>query len=561
MVRGSGWTLDQPAVGASTAHPSTRGYSEQTSAQAFASLLQTKGSRVHELKGGYSGFITESGPLVGGNPTAVNLAGGFVIGRSVGLLLGNQHTFSIRDDITTFRGSHELKFGGEFLRPSNRLYLQGGELWILDATLGPVPANIGELFPVWDNPSTWNLAPLSPITRSYTLAVGEFDIHCVESPNCRRRKPEVAAWFQDNWTLNSRLTLNLGLRWDFALDGMANDFAFPITQTYPGMPPVREKQPQQLANFGPRVGAAYSLPDGKTVLRGGWGIYFAGVTDRVAHASYINLANATYQVLNDGRPNFAQDPFNVANGGKPPTFEDAENQARGQLRGTSSIIYNGMNPYSYQTSAGVQRQVGASMAVTADYVWIAGRNEPAARNINLSFNPQTGVNYLFTDVSKRPYPNHGAINIWTDDGYSNYHALETSLTKRFRQNWQGTVSYTLRRTRQVPNPINPGCEGPVNGQTFTCDTNFSVAPDLGNDYGFKGAGGVQTVTEPDQRHRLVLNGIYQLPYNFQVSGLYLYSSGIRQQITYGADVRNVGLAEFGSGRLRPTERSFLAIAF
>ena len=57
--------------------------------------------------------------------------------------------------------------------------------------------------------------------------------------------------------------------------------------------------------------------------------------------------------------------------------------------------------------------------------------------------------------------------------------------------------------------------------------------------------------EPDQRHRLVLNGVFELPRGFQVSGLYLYSSGIRQQTSYGVDLRNIGgLAEFGAGRLR-----------
>src|SRR2546425_8096678 len=85
---------------------------------------------------------------------------------------------------------------------------------------------------------------------------------------------------------------------------------------------------------------------------------------------------------------------------------------------------------------------------------------------------------------------------------------------------------------------------------MTCDTYFKVQPDLGGVYGLKGTGGTQIVSEPDQRHRMVLNGIYELPGGFQVSGLYLYSSGIRQQSTYGRDVRNTGGAELGGDRLR-----------
>jgi len=460
---------------------------------------------------------------------------------------------SLRDDFTMFRGHHEFKMGGDFFHPSNRLYYGNNDNGTLDATLGSVPANIGSLFPVWNDPTTWNLAPLTPITRSWTQAIGQFEVHCVDSPEtCRRRKPDVAAWFQDNWNVSSKMTLNLGIRWDFSLDGMGQDFVYPYVQSYPGIPPIKEKQPQELTNFGPRVGGAYAM-NPRTVLRAGWGLYYAGITDRNSHASYINLANGNYQVLPDGRPNFAADPYNLAGGGKAPTPGDVENQARGQLRGTPSLIYNAKTPYSYQTSAGVQRQLNDTMAVQADYVWVGVRREPAARNINLSFDPATGVNFPFTtDISHRPYPLYGAINEWLDDSYSNYHALETAFTKRFGNNWQAGVTYTLAKTSNYyPEPINPGCAGPINGLTMTCDTYFKVAPDLGGEYGLRGAGGTQTLSEPDQRHRLVMNGVYEMFRRLQLSGLYLYSSGIRQPTTFGVDIRNTGLAEYGGGRLRP----------
>lgn len=551
MVRGSGWKFNQPVTGSSTAHPSTRGYAKQANGQVFASLIHTTGRMVNEIKGGYTGLVTKSGPLI--KAPMVSLAGGFSIGSGNGPTLGSQHTLSVRDDLTLFRGRHELKMGGELLRPSNRIYFSRFQNGVIDATLGPVPANIGALFPVADDPSTWNLAELSSITRRYTQGIGTFEIFCIDSPRtCRRRKPEVGAWFQDNWTVSSALTVNLGIRWDFALDGLANDVEYPFVPVYPHLPRIHDKQPQQWNNFGPRLGFAYSLPDKKTVLRGGWGLYFAGLTDRPAQGSLINLAYSTFEVLNDQRSNFAADPFNLAGGGKIPTLDDAQAQSLGQRRGTPSLIYTGRNPYSYQTSVGIQRQFGRTMAVTADYVWVAGRNEPITRNMNLSFNPMTGVNFPFSDVSHRPYPQFGSLSIWDDTFYSNYHGLETSFTKRFTDRWQASVTYTLAGTWDYyPEPINPGCVGPINGLTMTCDTYFKVQPDLGGAYSLKGAGGRQTVTEPDQRHRMVLNGIYQLSGGFQVSGLYLYSSGIRQQSTYGRDLRDVGVdAEFGGGRLR-----------
>jgi hypothetical protein len=551
MVRGSGFTFDVPAQGVGTSHPSTWGFNNEESAQGFVSWTRTWGSKVNELRVGYTGFNDELGKLVPGVVPTVVLAGNYTIGRTLSSLLGGTKVFSVRNDFTLFRGRHELKMGGDFFLPSNRLYYGNNNNGTLDASVGPVPANIGDLFPVWNDPTTWFLDPLSPISRGWTQAIGEFEIHCVASPDtCRRRKPDVGAWFQDNWNVNAKLTLNLGVRWDFSKDGMGQDFVYPYVQSYPGIPAIKEKQPQELTNFGPRIGGAYAL-DEKTVFRGGWGLYFAGITDRNAHASYINLANGAYQVLNDGRPNFASDPYNLAGGGQPPTPGDVENQARGQLRGTPSLIYNAKTPYSYQTSVGVQRQLGPTLSVQADYVWVGIRREPAARNINLSFDPATGVNFPFTDVSRRPYPLYGAINVWLDDSYSNYHGLETALIKRFSNRWQGGITYTLAKTSNYyPEPINPGCAGPINGLTMTCETYFRVAEDLGGEYGVRGAGGVQTLSEPDQRHRLVFNGVYELPRGLQVSGLYIYSSGIRQTTTFGSDVRNTGLAEYGGGRLR-----------
>jgi hypothetical protein len=552
MIRASGFNFDVPVQGSSTSHPSSWGYNKEVSAMVFGALTHTMGSAVNEIKGGYTGFHDELGKLVPGTLPYVVLAGGFTIGRQLEGLFGADKTLSVRDDLTLFRGHHELKIGGDFDHPSTRLFYGNNADGTLDASLGPVPANIGALFPVWNNTSTWNLAPLSSITRSYTRAIGTFEIHCLDSPStCRRRKPDVAAWFQDNWNVTSALTVNLGLRWDFSKDGMGQDFVYPFGSPYPQIPAIHPKQPQDSTNFGPRLGAAYALNE-RTVLRGGWGLYYGGITDRNSHASFINIANFNYQVFNDGRANFAADPFNVGGGGTVPTFNDALAQSQGRLISTPSLIYYAKTPYSYQTSAGLQRQLSQTMAVQADYVWVAGRRQPVGRNINLSFDPATGVNFPFTDISHRPYPNLGAINDWTDRGYSNYYGLETALTKRFGDRWQAAVTYTLAYTYDYySEPINRGCVGPINGLTMTCNAYFKVQPDLGGVYGLRGAGGVQTMGEPDQRHRLVFSGVYELPRGFQVSGLYLYSSGIRQQNSYGVDLRNIGgLAEFGAGRLR-----------
>ena len=133
-------------------------------------------------------------------------------------------------------------------------------------------------------------------------------------------------------------------------------------------------------------------------------------------------------------------------------------------------------------------------------------------------------------------------------GYSNYRALETALTKRFADRWQASATYTLSGDWSGrPLPINPGCQYPMNGLTMTCDTPFPVPipPDLGGEYTLGAGGGFDA---GDQRHRGVLSGIWDVGFGFQLSGLYSFGSGILYGTTYGADQRDSGGLSL---RLRP----------
>jgi hypothetical protein len=226
--------------------------------------------------------------------------------------------------------------------------------------------------------------------------------------------------------------------------------------------------------------------------------------------------------VNDGRPNFAADPYN----GQVPTA--ASIIASGVRR---DIAMQMIDPgtyhtqYSYQTSIGFQRQLGSDMSVQADYAYTASRNEAYVRNANLSYDRATGANYDFRDVSRLPFPNWGLVPMYYGDGYSNYHGLQTAFTKRFNRRWQASITYTLSGLWDA---------------TGAPDVGFPVAPDLGSDF---------SLAVSDQRHRAVFNGIWQLGYGFQLSGVYFYGSGLRYPTSYGVDLRNVGTG--GSSRLRP----------
>jgi hypothetical protein len=112
---------------------------------------------------------------------------------------------------------------------------------------------------------------------------------------------------------------------------------------------------------------------------------------------------------------------------------------------------------------------------------------------------------------------------------SNQHSLQMAFTRRYSNRWQASGTYTLSWLYDDDLRAYSGMD-PVP---------FAVPPDLGGEYG-------PAVT--DQRHRAVFNGIWDLGYGFQLSGLYFYGSGERFSTNFGGDRRGLGTG--GTGRLR-----------
>jgi hypothetical protein len=148
-----------------------------------------------------------------------------------------------------------------------------------------------------------------------------------------------------------------------------------------------------------------------------------------------------------------------------------------------------------------------------------------AHNINLSCNPTTGFNFPYSDISRRPYPTFGPLAQISTNAESSYNGLQTAVTKRFSHRWQLAATYTLSRTRDNAAPLSNGPDNACNPLAEWAD---SVS---------------------DQRHRAVFNGIWTLPYRFELSGLYFYGSGATFSNNYGGDLRDTG--NKSAGRLRP----------
>ncbi len=207
------------------------------------------------------------------------------------------------------------------------------------------------------------------------------------------------AFFQDHWKPVPRLTLNLGVRWDYEeAIGVARD---------------RD-------NVAPRVGIAFDpWKDGRTSIRGGYGVYY----DLVLFNALLSAESGAKVVQTIIRFPGYPDPLApslravVGSPRDPPSTQRFGDKTR--------------TPYTEQASFGVRHMRGR-LAITADAVWARGHNLLRTRNIN---SPDT--------AGRRPDPNYLRINVRETEGQSWYRGLQVGLQKRHSLRHSFALAYTL----------------------------------------------------------------------------------------------------------------------
>src|SRR6266851_968904 len=525
-------TLFEPFGPGTGNHPSATNSNAEHNTDVIGQVTQVLSNRaLNEFRVGYASYGIDQRSLTSWSrhwqaPNGITTDGpvitfrGFSFNRNNNLpRYRNQNVYTFHDNFTISYdagGRHDLKVGGEYLhflddtRNCNRC---GG---VITANAGPVPANIEDLFPDAFNADTWNLAAISSITSRYTVGISDSSAFLTPIHMWK-----YGAWAQDDWKVSSQLTLNLGVRYDLIWNGFAQNVTFE--------PFAKAGRPQDANNVQPRVGFAYQLNE-QTVLRGGTGLYYNDILNTNVLWPMSPLTIAVIAVDNtNSRPDFAANPFN----GPLPTYEQAlqrfcyVNNVPGcllrDLQEQAPIPDYAHVTHSLQSSIGIARQFGNDMAVEVDYVNTKSRDEKSIQdNVNLTFNPDTGVPYPYSNASRRALPLYGVIGMFPSTGRSDYHGLQTHFSKRMRHRWQGSLTYTLSGLwDQDPPPISGFTEVP-----------FPVARDIGGERSF---------AETDQRHRLVFNGIWQVGYGLQLSGIYFYGSGQRTQAICGCDARGLQL--------------------
>ena len=331
---------------------------------------------------------------------------------------------------------------------------------------------------------------------------------------------------QDDWTINDRLTLNLGVRYDVILNAFANEVEF--------LPFLEGDRPNDTDNIQPRVGFAYKLDD-RTVLRGGVGRYYGDTQTNMLSFTY-SFAAARQRRVRERRPGrLLQESLQRAEADARPgaaplllrataTSPDACCAPRSELAPYPGYDMDRI-PNSWQGSVRIPAPAHATtLAVEMDYVQTNTRNEKTITgNINLASTRRRARTCPYANRATRPFPDWGIIGMTPHSGWSDYHGLQMAFTKRFSDRWQASGNYLLSKIDDsLPNPVS-GLAGLVP---------FEVAPDLGEDYG---AVGNRPAPPRDAQRDL------GRPWGFQVSGLYFYGSGERQQLNPGnTDPRDLG---------------------
>ena len=309
----------------------------------------------------------------------------------------------------------------------------------------------------------------------------------------------ISGFVQDVLRPSPRVTINLGLRYDLDTKGNNPDFTSPLMPT---------KRKMDTNNFQPRAGFSWDLMgNGAHVIRGGAGIFTGRFLLVPAHIE-------TQQNGFTGR--IIQQRLNGLALGLPAAFWlDAANPSTTGIalpRDAGRIDDSFVNPYSTQVTAGYTVRLG-STGLFADFegIYLKGQDEIIIRDVNFRGNAAGGG---------RPNPAFNQINVYTNEGRSEYKAFVTSLTGTIKGGHLVTASLTAADRKNINDDFSPALTDYPNDPT-----------NLEAEYGRGRA---------DERFRFVASGVFRLPYDFTVAPIFEYGSGQPWNRRYGYDYNGDG---------------------
>ena len=321
-------------------------------------------------------------------------------------------TLTLENVIATTKGDHSLKFGGIYQWQRGNRVSNGTPRCFYDAAAGIISNTPTKCFYRFGKKPKY----------VYNWQVGGF--------------------LQDDWRVNSKLVVNLGLRYDYYSVVTVEDDAFfnpvlPFGQNFRSAGNYYNSDP---INFAPRVSFAYSADD-KTVIKGGYGMFisrfntFSGIVDIQRDDTYTNSiwlnATETASLGCAFHPKYVTGFEACDNGTSAKAYTEVDG-----YRGGGALDPDVANPASQQWTFGIQRQLSEDIVLDLSYVGSHGTRLQNQLALNRG-DRVTGV---------RPYADVSGVAYNSNDDSSVYHSLQVELSKRFSAGLTADFAYTWAKS-------------------------------------------------------------------------------------------------------------------
>jgi outer membrane receptor protein involved in Fe transport len=388
---------------------------------------------------------------VGGRSPQTFITNGFSFGIPEFLervAFPNETRYQFADTVTMTAGNHTIKFGGDLNRVHeqiNNLRFSGGEFNYNGGTNAVgYYGGLNDFIVDYENfkagGNTTGLCYSSTRNRGKCYS-GNFN-QGFGVLGLTFNTWDVNYFVQDDIRVSPRLTVNLGLRYEYQKN--------PDPVNVNPLLPQTANMPNDKNNFGPRVGFAYDLKgDGKTSIRGGYGIYYGRIINSTIYNALINTGVGITQ---------GQRQVTVtATSGIAPSYPNLIGSGALTTPAVQYFASNFANPQIYQYDLILEREIAHNTVASVSYVGSAGRRLPTFVDQNLNppsvmkpfsvlNGPLAGQTFTIPVFdTTRPNPNFAQITEIRSSVKSDYNAFIAQVNRRFTKGLQFQGSYTFSR--------------------------------------------------------------------------------------------------------------------
>ncbi|MCA1590190.1 MAG: TonB-dependent receptor [Acidobacteria bacterium] len=474
-----------------------------------------------------------------------------------------ERKYQFRDDFTWIRGNHNMKFGVNYINTElGGFFFFGAKGYVINFFDSPQVISTNRL------PN----GAVGPYTQGFATPGAVQSIQFSDGEGTHDQKiHQTALYVQDDWKVTRKLTLNLGLRWDANIGNLPdqtnnrtikilkllnNERARAIT----GDDEKLARTTPNWLEFQPRLGFAYDpWGEGKTVIRGGYGIFYDQLFQNLTLFSLTQSNPALYQTALNRTNNavgvgqlatfrYGVDPLPT-----PPadfSFADLAFGGFGRINDPDAS-----EPYIQKFSIGFQHEINRKLSVSSDYVHTLGLNESRVQNINPLIRNICDPNFPGSTPSSPRCP-RGAVSRFFDQAFNELglirftagQPITTGVARAEQINMIGTTNRSLfdswtttfkYRTRKML--LNASyvlaSSRSWGGQPVASYTGNGIATIPENQFKEEEFG----PTRFDERHRVVISGVFNLPWDFQISPILQYATARPYSANAGLDLDGDGL--------------------